>query len=336
MGVAISEILVKHQITIDDLRGKTVAVDAYNMLYQFLTTIRTPDGTPLKDSQGRVTSHLVGLFSRVTNLLEKGVKLIFIFDGEKPLLKQREVQRRHELKEQAAAAYTAAVEAQDVDAMRKYSARTVSLTSEMVREARELLSGLGVPCVQAPSEAEAQAARYVREGIAYAVVSQDADCLLFGAPRYIKNVSISGRRKKPGVPVYYNVEPELIDLEENLTALKLTHEQLIVLGMLVGTDFNPSGIKGIGPKKALKLVLEHKTPDEVFAAAKWEEHSLIPWQDVYEVLSAMRTDPPQKVEFQGVDRSAVEKMLLSRGFSQDRLSVLDRLKDRQRGLFEFA
>jgi flap endonuclease-1 len=335
MGVALTPILEKKTISIDDLRGRVVAVDAYNMLYQFLTTIRTPDGTPLKDSDGNVTSHLVGLYSRVTNLMEKGVKLIFVFDGEKPVLKQREIDRRKQLKEEAAAQYAEAVEQQDVEAMKKFSGRTAHLTTHMALEAKELLGYLGIPVVQAPAEAEAQAARYVREGYAYAVVSQDADCLLFNCPLYIRNLSISGRRKKPGTSLYMTVEPEMISLSDNLAALKLTHEQLITLGMLVGTDFNPGGIHGIGPKKALKLVHEHKTPAEVFAAAAWNEHSLVPWEDVFDLLKNMPTHPPVKPEWKNVNVKAVEAMLGNRGFSKERFAILEKLKNRQQGLTEF-
>jgi flap endonuclease-1 len=205
----------------------------------------------------------------------------------------------------------------------------------MVTEAKQLLGHLGIPCVQAPSEAEAQASRYVREGLAYAVVSQDADCLLFGAPRFVKNLSLSGRKKRPGTSQYYTVEPELIDLAENLQQLGLTHEQLIVLGMLVGTDFNPGGIKGIGPKKAIKLVQEHKTPREVFEAANWNEHSLIPWEDIMHVIVEMPTAKPEKPVWGAVNAKAIEAMLLSRGFSAERLAVLDKLKNRQQGLGEF-
>lgn len=335
MGVALTPIIEPKTISIEDLAGKVVVVDAFNMLYQFITTIRMPDGTPLKDSSGHITSHLVGLFSRATNLMDKGVRLVFVFDGEKPALKQREVDRRRSLKDDASAKYAQAVAAQDVEAMRKFSARSITLTKEMVQEAKDLLAALGIPIVQAPSEAEAQASRYVKEGFAYAAVSQDADCLLFGCPRSVKNLSIAGRRKKPGTPIYYTVEPELIVLEEVLTKLNLNQRQLVLLGMLVGTDFNPGGIKGIGPKKALKLVHEYNDPAELFAAANWDEHCLVPWQDVLEILENMPTNPPQKPEWRGVDRKRVEEILLSRGFSHDRLAILDKLKGRQQGLGEF-
>jgi flap endonuclease-1 len=335
MGVAITPLLPKQTIKFTDLGGKILAVDAYNILYQFLTTIRTPDGSPLRDEHGRITSHLVGLFSRTSNLLVSGARPFFVFDGPKPVLKASEIERRKARKDEAAAQYAAAVDAQDVDAMKKFSARTVSLTQEMVLEAKELLTAMGIPVIDAASEAEAQAARYVREGHAYAVVSQDADCLLFGAPRVIRNLSITGRRKKPGTPLYYTVEPELIDLPTVLSSLEVTQDQLIMLSMLVGTDFNPGGIKGIGPKKALKLVREQKTPEAVFAAANWDEHQAVPWSDVYELLRAMPTHEPAKPVWKPLDRAAVETFLFARGFAPERLAILDKLGERQQGLGEF-
>jgi flap endonuclease-1 len=335
MGVAISEILPKEAISISRLAGRTLVVDAYNILYQFLTTIRTPDGTPLKDEHGRVTSHLVGLFARTTNLMVAGVRLAFIFDGPKPALKSGELARRKAAKDEAAAAYADAVEREDVDAMRSFSARSVSLTSDMVSEAKELLSLLGIPVIDALSEAEAQASRYVAEGFAYAVVSQDADCLVFGAPRMIRNLSISGRRKKPGTPLYITVEPELVELSRVLAENGLTHDQLINLCMLVGTDFNPGGIKGIGPKKALKLVKEHSSPEALFSAAKWEEHHAVPWHEVREVLTTMPTHPPQQLHWGSVNRKGIETFLTGRGFSKERFAVLDTLGSRQQGLGEF-
>jgi len=335
MGVAISELLPKETITIEKLAGKILVVDAYNILYQFLTTIRTPDGTPLKDEHGRITSHLVGLFARTTNLMVAGARLAFVFDGPKPVLKSGEIARRQAAKDDAAAKYTDAVEREDVDAMKKFSARSVTLTPEMVSEAKELLALLGLPVVQAASEAEAQATRYVKEGYAYAVVSQDADCLLFGAPRMIRNLSISGRRKKPGTPIYYTVEPELVELSKLLEQNGLSQDQLVTLGMLVGTDFNPGGIKGIGPKKALKLVKEHSTPDEVFAAAKWSDHHAVPWQEVRELLMHMPTKEPEQLVWGSLNRKGLEEFLLTRGFSKERLAVLDKLGSRQQGLGEF-
>ena len=62
MGLSVREIIPRKELKIVDLKGKVLCVDAFNTLYQFLTTIRQPDGTPLMDNKKRVTSHLSGLF----------------------------------------------------------------------------------------------------------------------------------------------------------------------------------------------------------------------------------------------------------------------------------
>jgi flap endonuclease-1 len=198
MGVAITELLEGKELTIEQLHGKVFAVDAFNMLYQFLTTIRMQDGTPLKDSKGNVTSHLIGLFARSTTLMSQGLRLAFVFDGEPPALKRQERERRHAVKVEALRQFKKAEAKEDIEEMKKYAGRTATLNSEMVNEAKVLLAALGLPVIQAPSEGEAQAAHICKRGDAYAVISQDADALLFGAPRVVRNLNLTGRRKKGG------------------------------------------------------------------------------------------------------------------------------------------
>lgn len=342
MGVAITQLVPSKEIAIADLKGKTLAVDGYNMLYQFLTTIRGPDGAPLSDSSGNVTSHLVGLFSRTTNLLAQGIRLIFVFDGKVPELKRQELQRRSELKNEAQAQYEAAKDREDVEAMKKYAARTSRLTPEMVAQAKELLDALGIPWIDAPSEGEAQAAALVKQGHAWAVVSQDADALLYEAPRIVKNLAITGRRKLPGKMAYVNVEPELIEHRDVLTELALDNEQLRALALLVGTDYNVGGIKGIGPKKGLKLVQEHGHDfDALFTAARWSDHWETGWKEILDVFEGMPALDPGKITFGRVDQKKVEEILASRhDFSRERVeSSLQRLaksqQAAQKGLGEF-
>jgi flap endonuclease-1 len=254
------------EIKLESLSGRILAVDSFNVLYMFLTTIRGPDGSPLMDSKGNTTSHLVGLFSRFSNLMEKGIKFVFVFDGKAPDLKKEERERRKQLKDEAQKLYDVAQSEENVENMKKYAARTTVLTKEMIEEAKELIEAMGMTVVIAPSEGEAQAAHIVKNGDAYAVMSQDADSLLTGSPRTIRNLSITGRRKMPGSHAYKNVLPELIDLNDNLKELEMTQDQLIVLAILVGTDYNYGGVKGIGPKKALILMKKHGSDfDSLFA-----------------------------------------------------------------------
>ncbi len=163
MGVQITELLVKKEINLNELANKVIAVDSHLFLYQFLTTIRQRDGSLLIDSKGRVTSHLAGLFTRSTKLIEAGLKLVYVFDGEPPKLKHEERERRKKVKIEAQKKYEEAKKKEDLEEMRKYAARTTRLTPEMIEEAKKLIKALGIPVVEAPSEGEAQAAYMVKK-----------------------------------------------------------------------------------------------------------------------------------------------------------------------------
>lgn len=337
MGVNLRELLLRKPVTMEELSGKVLVVDGNNMLYQFLATIRQRDGALFTDAQGRVTSHLIGLFSRVTKMMQGGLKLAFVFDGEVPKLKHQELQRRREVKMEAERRYQEALESEDAQGMQKFAARTSRLTKGMIAEARELLEALGLPVVQAPSEGEAQAAFFVRSGRAWAVVSQDYDSLLFGTPRLIQNLSIEGRRKVPGKLAFTKVEPLLIDLEENLAALGLSQDRLIWLGILVGTDFAPQGVRGIGPKKGLALVKKHDSAESLFAEVQLTDD--VDWKDVLKVFKEMPVDEGAKLSWGRIDRARVEKFLVGeRAFGAARVQkVLDELAHarNQRSLGDF-
>jgi flap endonuclease-1 len=261
MGVLLTPIIIKQGLALDDLRGKRLAVDANGELYQFLALIRLRDGSPLKDSHGRITSHLSGLFYRTTRLMaDYGLDLVFVFDGKPPTLKFAEIARRRSIKEKFDAEHARAIE--DGDLARAYSKATMTsrLTREMAQEARELLRLMGLPVVQAPSEGEAQASHMAKKGTVWAAASKDYDCLLFGAPRLLRFLTISGKEFLPSKGAFRAITPELIDIEAMLHHYGLTRPQLVDLAILVGTDFN-DGIKGIGPKKALKLISDFGSID---------------------------------------------------------------------------
>ena len=138
----------------------------------------------------------------------------------------------------------------------------------MVAEARELLRLMGVPTVQAPSEGEAQAAHMAATSPDItAAASKDYDSLLFGAPRLVRFLSISGKEFLPSQGTFRPIVPETIVLEQLLAGWGITRELLVDLAMLIGTDFN-EGIKGIGPKKALALVQKHGPIEEMPTAIR--------------------------------------------------------------------
>ncbi|MBT4870964.1 MAG: flap endonuclease-1 [Candidatus Diapherotrites archaeon] len=262
MGVNLSKLIEKEEITIDYLQNKKVGIDSYNMLYQFLASIRGQDGLPLADSHGNITSHIAGLFYRTINLLEKGVKPVYVFDGIPSELKAKTLEKRREVRTDATKKASAALQEGKMEEAKKYGSRALKLTKDMVDEAKEFLTLLGIPIVQAPQEGEAQASVMVAKGQLDGVVSQDFDALLFGATHLYRNIGFSGKRKVAGKNFYVDIKQEHLDLEKVLKQLKINRQKLIWLGILVGTDFNDK-FPRVGPKTAIKLVQEFDTFEEI-------------------------------------------------------------------------
>jgi flap endonuclease-1 len=319
LGVNLRDIVPKMVVKLEDLSGQSIAIDAYNALYQFLAIIRQPDGTPLKDGTGKVTSHLSGLLYRTSNLLEMGIKPIYVFDGVPPVLKREEIERRIQVKVEAAVHYEKAVAKGDTVKARMFAQATTSLKDYMKDDAQRLLDLMGLPWVQAPSEGEAQAAHMTRRGDTDYCASQDYDSLLFGAPKLIRNITISGRRKLPSKNVYIDVVPELIVLNDVLKECEITYEQLVDVGILVGTDFNPDGIKGLGPKTALKLIKEHGTLENALPHIKNAEFPHPP-QSIREIFLHPEVRDDYKLEWTEPDAEGIVDFLVrQKDFSEDRV-----------------
>jgi len=343
MGVALTELLLIKEIELDFFSNKTLVVDAPMWLYQFLSSIRQRDGTLLADSKGQATSHLVGLISRVSNLSQQGIKLAFVFDGEPPLLKKLTLEKRKEIKLAAQKNFDKAKDEADEELMKKFASRTSRLTQEMIGEAKKLVEAFGLPVIEAPTEAEAQASLIVKNNDAYAVATNDADALLFGATRIARNVSIAGRKKKASKLSYETVNPDLIVLEDNLNHLGISRDQLIALAMLIGTDYNIGGVKGIGPKNALKLVKKNgDNLDALFNEAKWEDNFEFKWEDVFELIKNMPVNENYELKWSNIDEDKVMKLLVDEhDFSEERVRLqIDAMrkvneKKGQKGLGEF-
>ena len=284
MGTKISSLISKsrHEIGIADLSGKIVAFDAYNIIYAFLSSIRDKQtgGGYFTDTDGNVTSHLNGMFYRLNTLLINGVKPVFIFDGEPPTFKTAEIHSRKEKKEEAETKREEALKEGDLETAMKYAQATSRITPQIVQDAKTLLNYYGIPVINAPSEAEAQGSTLLQQGKIYALNSQDYDSFLFGGIRIVRNLALSQRRKVPGQNRWIEVNPEVIILSELLQELGFKNrDQLILLGLLIGTDYNPNGIKGVGPKTALKLVLKYRNSDRLldYLDTKYGLDSIFPY-----------------------------------------------------------
>lgn len=326
MGLDLKPLVKSSPITISELSGKVIAIDAYNTIYQFLATIRGITGELLTNNNGEVTSHLSGLFYRNVNLLAEDIKLIYIFDGEPSPLKSKEIDRRRQVKQDALNKYQEAITAGRFEDARKYSQATSVLTDKMVEESKMILTLLGIPYIQAPSEGEAAAAQLTQSNIAFACASQDYDSLLFGAKRLIRNLAISGKRKVPNRNVYVDIEPEIIEQQQLLNETDLNLEQLVDIGILIGTDFNPGGIPGIGPKTALKLVREHNKLEKIEKI----EASLanIPYKEIREVFLKQEAPKINGIEFNEINYDALVNFLCTeKNFSVARVNTsLDKVK----------
>ncbi len=343
MGLQIGDIVPRKAIELGELKGKIIAVDAFNILYQFLSTIRQPDGTPLMDKKGRVTSHLSGLFYRNINLLLGGIRLVYVFDGKPPKLKGKTHEKREEIKKVAKEKYEKAKQKEDIESMGKYARQFARLDEEKIQESKDLLRAMGIAIVQAPGEGEAQAAWLCKNNEEiYAVASQDYDALLFGTQRLIQNLTLA-RKRKISSGSYVYISPELIELHRVLNSLQITQDQLISLGILAGTDYNPAGIRGIGQKKALKIVQQFKQPTLIFGAMQEQIQSQeqgFDWQKIFELFHKPDIDKNAKMQFPKFDEEKIKKLLLEHDFSEQRIdNQLDKIQDarekaKQKTLFE--
>lgn len=342
MGLNIREIIPRKELNVKELNGKIVCVDAFNTIYQFLSSIRQPDGTPLMDNRKRVTSHLSGLFYRNISLLSDGLKLVYVFDGEPPEQKGKTHEKRTEARDTAKEKYEKAKQEEDITAMGMYSRQLVRITNEMIEESKELLEAMGIGVVQAPGEGEAQSAYLARiKEEVYASASQDYDSLLFGAPILIQNLTLARKRKT--LSGWVEIKPEIIELQKVLNVLEIDLDQLICLGILVGTDYNPKGIPGIGQKRALDIVKKYKQPILIFQSVEEQLMSLpekdqFDWKEIFALFKKPNVKK-KGISFPKLNEEKIKEILVTRhDFSEERVEKqLEKLRDlkekmKQKGL----
>ncbi len=330
MGVNLSPLIgeYKKQIKFSDLRNKVIAIDAFNTLYQFLSIIRDHAGRPLRDRSGRVTSHLSGLFYRNINLLKENIKPVYVFDGAPPPRKIKELEKRKQIKKESYRMYLEAIQRKDFEEARKYAAMAATLEDYMVDDSIKLLNLMGIPTVQAPSEGEAQASYMALKGDVWAVGSQDYDSFLFGAPRIVRNITLTGKIRYPSKGIEVKLEPELIYLDKVLKGLGITREQLVDIAILIGTDYN-EGIKGIGPKKAYRLITTYGGIDKIPPSEVKIDIEDI--DDIRRLFLNPEVTDNYRLDFREVDHDGVIEFLCEEhDFSKERVAkALSELRERR-------
>jgi len=326
LGLDLKALVIREKTNLEAFASKVIAIDAYNAIYQFLAIIRGPDGLHLSDDQGRVTSHLSGLFYRNIKFLSIGIKPIYVFDGKPPSLKSAEIEHRKQIKRDATVKYEKALKAGDLQEARKYAQQTTSMRDSMVQDSKKILELFGVPVIQAPSEGEATAAHLTKTEQAYASASQDFDSILFGAKRLVRNFTNSGRRKLPNRNSFIEIVPEIIDTKKTLSELKLNPEQMVDLGILIGTDFNPDGFDRIGPKTALKMIQQYSRLEDIPQIQ--DQLEKIDYNQIRKIFLEPEVANVPEIIFQPIDYDGIRHYLVvERGFSLERVEIsLNRLK----------
>lgn len=323
MGVKLKDIINPKEINFKDLENRAIAIDAFNMLYQFLSIIRQRDGSPLMNENGEITSHLSGLLYRNTAMIDKEIKPIYVFDGKPPELKQDTINTRKDNRNESEKKWKEALERGDEEEANKFAKRSSKITPYIIESSKKLLELMGIPYVEAYGEGEAQAAYMVKKNDAYAVGSQDYDCLLFESKRIVRNLGVNSNLGNL----------EFYDLKKILETLAITQDQLIEMGILIGTDFN-TGLKGVGAKTALKYAKNNKLKEKI---KELETESGQNLDEVKEIFLNPKINTNYKIRWVKPKKDKIIDFLcLEHGFSKDRVSnainKLDKLHTGQKSL----
>lgn len=315
MGVAFGALIedsLKKKIDFKELNNKTFGIDAYNMLYQFVTTIRGIDGEPLKNENGEITSHYSGLFYRVSNIISNGIKPTFVFDGVSHELKNKTKQDRRDKRQDAKKQYDLAALENNLEDMNKFAKMSATINEKIILESKELLSAMGVSYIDSPGEAEAQISYMTKNGLFDYTVSQDYDCILFGSPNLLKNIGSSGKKKVPFKKIFVDVYPYVIDSESVFNNLEINREKIIWLSMLIGTDFNDK-VESIGPKTALKLVREYNSFEDILKYLENKKLSVnFDYKEIQDIFLNPNIDENPKIITSEFNKEKIEKILIDK------------------------
>ncbi|XP_026446455.1 flap endonuclease 1-like isoform X2 [Papaver somniferum] len=310
------------QEKLESYTGREIAIDASLSIYQFLIVVGRNGMGTLTNEAGEVTSHLHGLFSRTIRLLEAGLKPVYVFDGKPPDLKRQELAKRSLKRLDATEDLAAAIESGDKEDIEKFSKRTVKVTKQHNDDCKVLLQLMGIPVVQAASEAEAECAALCKSGKVYAVSSEDMDTLTFGAPRFLRH--LMGPTTKVPVVEY--------DIEKILTELNLTMDQFVDLCILCGCDYCPS-IRGVGEKTALKLIRQHGSIESILENINRQRYH-IPENWMYQEARHLFKEPlfssgdqQSDITWTGPDEEGLINFLVEEnGFNHYRVTKIDFLQ----------
>ncbi|XP_067870241.1 flap endonuclease 1 isoform X1 [Heterodontus francisci] len=294
--------------------GRKIAIDASMSIYQFLIAVRQ-DGNVLQNEEGETTSHLMGMFYRTIRMVENGIKPVYVFDGKPPQLKSAELSKRSERRAEAEKQLAEAQETGDTENIERFNKRLVKVTKQHNDECKQLLQLMGIPYIEAPCEAEASCAALVKAGKVYAAATEDMDALTFGTSVLLRHMTASEAKKLPIQEFHLN---------KALQEAGLTQEQFVDLCILLGSDYCES-IRGIGPKRAIDLIRQHKTIEEIIKNIDSSKYT-IPEDWLYKEARQLFLEP-DVVEAESLDlkwsepdeEELVKFMCEGKQFSEERI-----------------
>ncbi|KAK8807053.1 hypothetical protein WA158_003812 [Blastocystis sp. Blastoise] len=320
------------QCVLSKYTGRTVAVDASMLIYQFLVAIRSNGpqygNAMLMNAQGEVTSHIQGMFTRTIRLMEHGIRPVFVFDGKPPEMKSGELEKRKENRDKAEIELEKAKEEGNTEEIDKLSKRTVHMNQDHIQDCIKLLEFMGIPIVISPSEAESQCAELVKKDKVWAMASEDMDSLTFGVPRLLRHLTQSEGK-----------ENDILEFDhaQLLSDLNIDQDAFIDLCILCGCDYCDS-IRGIGPVRALQFIQQYKSIDEIIKHIDKTKYPL-PDNWLYKESHKLFTNPDVtpgediKIEFKTINKEGLINYLVNdKGFNEERvknqIARLEKAKDK--------
>ncbi|XP_053236900.1 flap endonuclease GEN homolog 1 isoform X3 [Podarcis raffonei] len=285
---------VKQHVPLSSLKGKTLAVDL---------SLWVCEAQTVKKMVGIVRKpHLRNLYFRVSLLTLMGIHLVFVMEGESPELKADTMRKR--------------TEARFGPSSKPRRARTGrSRFKSLLKECLEMLECLGVPWVQAAGEAEAMCAYLNLNGYVDACITNDGDAFLYGAQTVYRNFTMN--IKDPHIDCY-----SILAIEKTLGC---NRESLIGLAVLLGCDYLPKGVPGVGKEQALKLIKTVR--GESLLQRKAKACKGFPFPEVIQEYLISKDKPmklngcrrPNLLSFQ---KFAFEKMDWSKHYACEKLCIL--------------
>jgi flap endonuclease GEN len=233
---------VEERVSLHSLRGSTLAIDLAGWVVQN----QTAPGL----GHSVLRPHLRNLFFRVHTLLSLDILPVIVLDGACPAAKSDTVQARNRARGLGGVS----------DSPKRQHRRQFA---GVLRDCGRLVASLGVPCVTAPGEAEAYCAWLDRAGLVDAVVSDDSDCFCYGARTVLRNFSTDPK----------NFCVTRCTAGRLRAELGLSRERLVVMALLLGSDYNPGGVAGVGREGVVRLFAAWGAP------AKGELEDVLGWTD---------------------------------------------------------